>query len=54
MILRNAGGGRIWPSFKRTIKEFIDLEFNMYKYHSRELFFARKLEMLSVMIHFLI
>jgi hypothetical protein len=44
----------IWSNFKRIIKELIDLEFDMYKYHSRELLFAKKLGMLSVIIHFLI
>jgi hypothetical protein len=34
----------IWPGFKRIIREFIDLEFDIYKYHSRELPFAKKLK----------
>jgi hypothetical protein len=45
---------KIWPSFKRIIRELIDLEFDMYKHHSRELFFAKKSKILPVMIHFLI
>jgi hypothetical protein len=44
----------IWPGFERTIKKLIDLEFDIYKYHSRELPFAKKSEMLPAMIHFLI
>jgi hypothetical protein len=44
----------IWPNSKRIIRELIDLEFDMYKYHSRELPFAKKSEMLPVMIHSLI
>jgi hypothetical protein len=44
----------IWPSFKRIIKEFIDLKFDIYRYYSRELFFAKKLEILPVMVYFLI
>ena len=45
---------KIWPSSKRTIKKLIDLEFDMYKHHSRELPFARKLGMLLTIVHFLI
>jgi hypothetical protein len=45
---------KIWPDFERTIRELIDLEFDIYRYHSRELPFAKKLEMLPAMVHFLI
>jgi hypothetical protein len=45
---------KIWPNSERTIKKLIDLEFDIYKYHSRELSFAKKLEMLPVIIHSLI
>jgi hypothetical protein len=44
----------IWPGFERTIGELIDLEFDIYRHHSRELPFAKKSEMLPVMIHSLI
>jgi hypothetical protein len=45
---------KIWPGSKRTIGKFIDLEFDMYKYHSRELLFARKSEILPIIVHSLI
>jgi hypothetical protein len=45
---------KIWPGFEQIIKELIDLEFDMYKYYSRELFFAKKSKMLLVIIHSLI
>jgi hypothetical protein len=44
----------IWPSFERIIGKLIDLEFDIYKHYSRELSFAKKLEMLLVIIHSLI
>jgi hypothetical protein len=44
----------IWPGFERIIGELIDLEFDMYKYYSRELFFAKKSGILPAIIHFLI
>jgi hypothetical protein len=44
----------IWPSFKRTIKELIDLKFDMYKYYSRKLPFAKKSGMLLAIVYFLI
>jgi hypothetical protein len=45
---------RIWPGFKRIIGELIDLKFDIYKHHSRELFFVRKSEILPAIIHSLI
>jgi hypothetical protein len=45
---------RIWSGSERIIRELIDLEFDIYKHYSRELPFAKKLRILSVMIHFLI
>jgi hypothetical protein len=44
----------IWPGSERTIGELIDLEFDMYRHHSRELPFARKSGMLPAMVHSLI
>jgi hypothetical protein len=44
----------IWPGSKRIIKELIDLEFDIYRYHSRELSFAKKSEILPAIIHSLI
>jgi hypothetical protein len=44
----------IWPGSERTIEELIDLEFDMYKHHSRELPFARKSGMLLAIVHSLI
>jgi hypothetical protein len=45
---------KIWPDFKRIIGELIDLKFDIYKYYFRELSFAKKLEILLAMVHFLI
>jgi hypothetical protein len=45
---------RIWPNFERIIGELIDLEFDMYRHYSRELPFAKKSEMLLIIIYFLI
>jgi hypothetical protein len=36
------------------MRELIDLEFDIYKYYSRELLFARKLGILLIIIYFLI
>jgi hypothetical protein len=44
----------IWPGPERTIGELIDLEFDMYRHHSRELPFARKSGMPPAMVEYIL